>query len=291
MLKQRLILGVSSLALASVISTNVVAQGAIDEIVVTARKKSESLQDVPIAVSALGEQQLDELGVDVFTDYLAQLPGVTAGGFWARSKHDFTFAVWRPQRRINNRWGCRPCPNVALYLDEQPLTQPGRNLDVYAVDMERIEVLTLAHKALFGASSQAGVVRLITNKPRIGEYSLSVRGATSVTKDGDDSNKVEIVTNIPINDRMAIRAVVYGDQQGGYIDNVAPNQAITAKDSARFRAQGTMRSNGVPVSAKRTGFQGGADLSQVTAEAADNSDRIADNINDTEYSGIRLGVL
>ena len=290
MLKQRLILGVSSLALASVISTNVVAQGAIDEIVVTARKKSESLQDVPIAVSALGEQQLDELGVDVFTDYLAQLPGVTAGGSGPGQNTIYIRGVASTTPNLTTAGVAGLAPNVALYLDEQPLTQPGRNLDVYAVDMERIEVLAGPQGTLFGASSQAGVVRLITNKPRIGEYSLSVRGATSVTKDGDDSNKVEIVTNIPINDRMAIRAVVYGDQQGGYIDNVAPNQAITAKDSARFRAQGTMRSNGVPVSAKRTGFQGGADLSQVTAEAADNSDRIADNINDTEYSGIRLGV-
>ena len=57
-------------------------------------------------------------------------------------------------------------PNVALYIDEQPAQVPGRNLDVYVADMERVEVLPGPQGTLFGASSQAGTVRLITNKPK-----------------------------------------------------------------------------------------------------------------------------
>ena len=80
MFKQSLIMSASLLTLSSALVTQAIAQDVIDEVVVTARKKAESLQDVPIAVSALGEAKLDELGVDVFTDYLVQMPGVSAGG-------------------------------------------------------------------------------------------------------------------------------------------------------------------------------------------------------------------
>ena len=290
MLKQNLVMSASLITLSSTMVTQAIAQEVIDEIVVTARKKSESLQDVPIAVSALGEEQLEELGVDKFTDYLAQLPGVTAGGSGPGQNTIYIRGVASTTPNLTTAGVAGLAPNVALYLDEQPLTQPGRNLDVYAVDMERIEVLSGPQGTLFGASSQAGVVRLITNKPQIGETSVTGRAAFSITKGGDPSNKLEVVSNIPIGDKLAVRAVVYGDQQGGFIDNVAPKTALTAKNSARFRAEDTMRSNGVPVSAKREGFQAGADLSGVIAEAADNSDMLADNFNDSEYSGVRLGV-
>ena len=80
MSKSRLLKGASISTLILSMSAAAYGQGAIDEVVVTARKKAESLQDVPIAVSALGEEKLDELGIDVFTDYLVQMPGVTAGG-------------------------------------------------------------------------------------------------------------------------------------------------------------------------------------------------------------------
>ncbi len=290
MLKQNLVMSASLITLSSTMVTQAIAQEVIDEIVVTARKKSESLQDVPIAVSALGEEQLEELGVDKFTDYLAQLPGVTAGGSGPGQSTIYIRGVASTTPNLTTAGVAGLAPNVALYLDEQPLTQPGRNLDVYAVDMERIEVLAGPQGTLFGASSQAGVVRLITNKPKIGETSVTGRAAFSITKGGDPSNKLEVVSNIPLGDKLAVRAVVYGDQQGGYIDNVAPTTPISILDSARFRAAGTMRSNGVPVSTKRAGFQAGADLSGVTAAAADNSDRLAENFNDSEYSGVRLGV-
>ena len=241
MLKQNLVMSASLITLSSTMVTQAIAQEVIDEIVVTARKKSESLQDVPIAVSALGEEQLEELGVDKFTDYLAQLPGVTAGGSGPGQNTIYIRGVASTTPNLTTAGVAGLAPNVALYLDEQPLTQPGRNLDVYAVDMERIEVLSGPQGTLFGASSQAGVVRLITNKPVIGETSVTGRAAFSMTKGGDPSNKLEVVSNIPIGDKLAVRAVIYGDQQGGFIDNVAPRTKITAKDSARFRAEGAER--------------------------------------------------
>ena len=129
------------------------------------------------------------------------------------------------------------CP---LYLDEQPLSQPGRNLDVYAVDMERVEILAGPQGTLFGASSQAGVVRLITNKPQIGEYTNYGRFESAYTPEGEPSAKFELVSNIPVNDKLAARTVLYQDKQGGYIDNVRSVDEISMADSARFRAAGTV---------------------------------------------------
>ena len=81
-------------------------------------------------------------------------------------------------------------PNVSFYLDEQPLAYPGRNLDVYAADIARIEVLAGPQGTLFGASSQAGVVRMITNKPVIGESSSSYEYEFRVTPEGDTGIRI-----------------------------------------------------------------------------------------------------
>jgi iron complex outermembrane receptor protein len=122
---------------------------------------------------------------------------------------------------------------VAFYLDEQPLAQPGRNLDVYAADIKRVEVLPGPQGTLYGASSQAGTVRMITNEPLIGVFEASARFGTSFTENGEMSNNVEAVVNFPVSDNFALRGVVYVDSQGGYIDNVAGTR--TARESARFR--------------------------------------------------------
>ena len=103
------------------------------------------------------------------------------------------------------------------------------------------------------------------------------------------SNNVEAVLNVPVTDNFALRGVVFSDTQGGYIDNVAGTR--DASESARFRPAGTVRDNGVPVSAARGGFQAGADLSGVTFLTADNASLVDDDINDTTYSGFRLSGL
>ena len=141
MLKSKLISG-ASIATISIATIPAQAQSAIDEVVVTARKKAESLQDVQIAVSALDEKLLDELGIDVFSDYLLQMPGITAGGSGPGQNTIYIRGVASTTPNLTTAGVAGLAPNVALYLDEQPLTQPGRNLDVYAVDMERVEVLS-----------------------------------------------------------------------------------------------------------------------------------------------------
>ncbi len=255
-------------------------------VTVTATKRAESAQSIPVTVNAIGEEELDALDIDTFGDYLAQLPSVSAGGSGPGQNTIYIRGVASTTPNLTTAGVAGLAPNVAFYLDEQPLAQPGRNLDVYAADLERIEVLSGPQGTLFGASSQAGTVRLITNKPVIGEFEAGVRGGISFTDGGEMSNKAEGVINIPIGDKFAVRGVVFSDSQGGYIDNVPGTR--TALDSARFRPAGTVRGNGLPVSDQRAGFQAGADVSNVTFLEANNAGIVEKDFNDTNYSGYRL---
>jgi len=295
--------GVSAGALAIAIATPAFAQdaapaapaepqareGGVQTIVVTAQRRSEDLQDVPVSVQALNSEGLDELNIDTFEDYLDQLPTVTAGGSGPGQSTIYIRGLASTTPNLTTAGVAGLAPNVSLYLDEQPLAQPGRNLDVYAADLERIEVLSGPQGTLFGASSQAGVVRLITAKPDLGGFSAAASAGVSFTKGGESSYKAEAMVNVPVTDTVALRGVVFLDDQGGYIDNIAGTRDLS--DSARFRSAGTVRSNGVPVSPLRGGFQAGADLSAVNFIDADNTGLVEDDFNDTQYSGFRATAL
>ncbi|MGB3471339.1 MAG: TonB-dependent receptor [Erythrobacter sp.] len=264
-------------------------RGGVPTIVVTAQRRSEDLQDVPVAVTAIGTEQLDELNIDTFEDYLDQIPSVTAGGNGPGQSTIYIRGLASTTPNITVAGVAGLAPNVALYLNDQPLSQPGRNLDVYAADLERIEVLSGPQGTLFGASSQAGVVRLITNKPTLAGIEASFSGGVSFTKGGESSYQGEVMLNLPVTDTIALRGVAYLDDQGGFIDNVPGTQDL--RESARFRPAGTVRSNGIPVNANRGGFQAGADLSAVNFIAADNAGIAQDNFNDTTYAGFRATAL
>lgn len=268
---------------------SVSAIAAIEEVTVTATKREASTQDIPIAVQAVGEEQLENLGITNFEDYLLQLPGVTAGGGGPGQNTIYIRGVASTTPNLTTAGVAGLAPNVALYLDEQPLSQPGRNLDVYAADLSRVEVLSGPQGTLFGASSQAGTVRLITNKPDVSDSYGNIKVGMGYTQDGSPSYNGELMFNAAASDTLAIRGVFYGDHQGGYIDNVPGT--LSAAGSARFRPAGTVRANGVPVSAQRAGFQSTADLSGVTFINADNSALVQEDINDLQYSGGRLSAL
>lgn len=289
----KLMSGASLLAITGLMNVGAAAQEVaaddarrLESVTVTATKRAESAQSIPVTVSAIGEAQLDALGVKNFSDYLVQLPGVTAGGSGPGQNTIYIRGLASTTPNLTTAGVAGLAPNVAFYLDEQPLSQPGRNLDVYAADIQRVEVLSGPQGTLFGASSQAGTVRLITNKPDLNGFDASVKASTSFTDGGDMSNSVEAMINIPVNDKLAVRAVVYSDNQGGYIDNVQGTRS--AADSARFRTAGTVRDNGLPVNSDRGGLQAGADLSNVNFILSDNSAIAKDNVNDTGYAGFRL---
>jgi len=265
------------------------AQAAIEELVVTATKRPASTQDIPVAVTALSGQVMNDLGVTNFQDYLIQLPGVTAGGSGPGQNTIYIRGLASTTPNMATAGVAGLAPNVALYLDEQPLSQPGRNLDVYTADMNRVEVLPGPQGTLFGASSQAGTVRLITNKPDPTGTYFNVKLGTAYTKNGEPSNNVEAMLNVPVSDQLTLRGVAYVDNKGGYIDNVQGSR--DASESARFRPAGTVRANGVPVSGNRAGFQANADLSDVEFRETNNGSRIEDDFNETTYAGARLSAL
>ena len=261
-------------------------QATIEEVVVTSRKKAEGLQDVPLSVNALTEESLEQKGINVFEDYLMQLPGVTAGGSGPGQSTIYIRGLASTTPNLTVAGVAGLTPNVSFYLDEQPLAQPGRNLDVYAADISRVEVLSGPQGTLFGASSQAGVVRMITNKPVIGESSSSLEVESRFMPEGDMGSKVEFVTNVPMNEETALRFVAYRDRRGGYIDQIAGK--LDASGSARFRPGGTVRQNGLPVAASRAGFQAGADLSGVTFKQADAI--VKEDANSVTYEGFRASI-
>lgn len=263
------------------------SQATVEEIVVTARKRSESLQDVPLSVSAIKEEDLEERGINVFEDYLLDLPGVTAGGSGPGQSTIYIRGLASTTPNLTTAGVAGLAPNVSFYLDEQPLAQPGRNLDVYAADIARIEVLSGPQGTLFGSGSQSGVVRMITNKPQIGESASNFEIETRFMPDGSQGNKFEAVTNIPVGDSTAVRFVAYRDERGGYIDQVAGT--VNTSQSARWRPGGTMRANGVPVGSSRAGFRVGADLSAVNFVNANAIEK--EDVNSSEYVGYRSSLM
>ncbi|MWV27229.1 TonB-dependent receptor [Aurantiacibacter rhizosphaerae] len=292
--------GASIGALAIAIATPAVAQdqaapapearkGGVGTIIVTATKRQEDLQDVAVSVQALGSEGLEELNIDTFEDYLDQLPTVTAGGSGPGQNTIYIRGLASTTPNLTTAGVAGLAPNVAMYLDEQPLAQPGRNLDVYAADLARIEVLSGPQGTLFGASSQAGVVRLITNKPSLAGFDASADAGVSFTQGGATSYKTEFMLNVPVTDTIAVRGVAYLDKQGGYIDNIAGKR--DASESARFRPAGTVRSNGTVVNSLRGGFQAGADLSNVDFIPAENNAFVEDKFNGTTYAGFRATAL
>src|SRR5579872_3953721 len=198
-----------------------VATGGIEEVVVTAQRRSENVQDVPIAVQAFTGETLKELGVSNFEDLLRYLPNVTAPTSGPGQDLITLRGLSTGNPSVQSGGSINGFPNVAIYLDDQSGQLPGRNLDVYAADMERIEVLEGPQGTLFGAGAQAGVIRYITNKPKLNVMEGNVIGGYGTTAGGDPNSNVTAVLNLPlIADKLAVRGVVYDDRRGGYINNV-----------------------------------------------------------------------
>ena len=193
----------------------------LEEIVVTATKRAEPMQDIPVAVQAVNGGTMEQLGISTFDEYIKFLPNVTQQGRGPGLNEIFIRGVATEQSKTSVSSVQGSAPQVALYVDEQPVSFGARNLDVYAADMDRIEVLPGPQGTLFGASSQSGTLRLITNKPEQGVFYGGFDATMSTTQGGDASTSVEAYVNIPLTDNLAARVVVYNDDQGGWIDNVA----------------------------------------------------------------------
>ena len=211
-------------------ATSATADEQLEEVVVTAQKREQNAQDIPMSISTLVGETLNELNIKDFADYVLQLPSVSS----VQRRPGMGQIFMRGISDGGNTNQSLQGPAVAIYLDEAPVTAIGDNLDVHIYDINRIEVLSGPQGTLYGASAQAGNLRIITNKPT-DEFDSGANFSLSTTDGGEPSNLVEGFVNIPLSDNAALRIVGFSDNEGGYIDAVS--------DSITYPLSGITRTN------------------------------------------------
>lgn len=209
----------------------------ISEVVVTAQRRNESVQDVPITIQAITGDQLKQLNANTFDDVVKYLPNVSFATNGPGSGNIFMRGLSAGFAGNQSSATIAQFPNVATYLDDQSLQFPARNLDVYFVDMERVEVLEGPQGTLFGGGAEAGAVRYITNKPKLTKVEANAEANYGITAHGDPNTAINATLNVPlIEDTLAVRGVIYNDRRGGYITNVASTFTRSNNDLGNFYA-------------------------------------------------------
>ena len=209
--------------------------GVLEEVIVTSQKRQENLQSVPISIQALDGKKLTELQVASFDDYAKYLPSLSVQSYGPGQSQLYVRGVTNGGDGL--KVGSQPL--VGVYLDEMPVTTIGNNLDIHIYDIERVEALSGPQGTLFGSSSMAGTMRIITNKPDpakfAGGYDVTLNSFTK----GDPGGTVEGFVNLPLSDTAAIRLVGWAEHDGGYINNVrgSPQSYPTSglpRENSRF---------------------------------------------------------
>ena len=243
----------------------------LEEITVTATRRSESIQNVPITVQALTGDTLTKLNVTTFDDFVKYTPNVTTANLGPGQSSIFMRGLSVGVTGQQGTGTTGPIPNVAVYLDDQSGSLPGRNMDVYAADIERIEVLEGPQGTLFGSGAEAGVLRYITNKPNLDKTEGSANAGYSYTAHGDPNSNIDAMINLPLIEGMlAVRAVVYDDKRGGYINNVASTFSRSSTDLGFSKSGSSPPANSLTIN---------------------NNSLVGNAINPVTYQGARVSVL
>jgi len=246
--------------------------GTLTEVIVTAQRRSQNIQNVPISMQALTGSTLKQLDVQTFDDYVKYLPNVSTGSLGPGQGVVFMRGLSTGVLGTQGQGSVGNFPNVAVYLDDQSAQLPGRNMDVYAVDLERIEVLEGPQGTLFGAGAQAGVIRYITNKPVLDMTEVDVDAGYGTTAHGDPNSNGTAVFNVPIiSGAVAARVALFTDRRGGYINNLPATFARGDEDL------GVVNNFGGVVPANSVSIN--------------NYDIAANAINPVTYQGIRAELL
>ncbi|MFM5886090.1 MAG: TonB-dependent receptor [Novosphingobium sp.] len=270
--------------------------GGIEQIIVTATRRDEAVNSIPLAIQALGGKQLEQLNVTNFEKLVEYLPSVRTAsrGPGISSIYIRGLSTDTAGSQILGVAGVQP--NVALYINDAPASTPGRNLDIHPTDINRIEVLAGPQGTLFGANAMGGAIRYITNKPDLSEFHAGFSGNAATTKGGAPSFGVDAFVNLPIvKDKLAVRLAVYSDHQGGYIDNVAGTYRMPWDAGGPGRLptgnpllvqQAIQSCVGVAnCVATATGTTGGFQVP--LRRSITNNNFIEDNYNDANYNGGR----
>jgi iron complex outermembrane recepter protein len=203
------------------------AQTGVETVVVTAQKRSENLQNVPFSIEAITSEKLQQLDINNFADYVKYLPSVTyqpggsSGGAGAgNGAPGFANVYMRGVVAGGDGNHSGSLPTVGVYLDEQPITTIGGTLNVHIYDLARVEELAGPQGTLYGASSEAGTIRLITNQPDPSGFAASYDLTGNTVDHGGLGYVAEGMVNQPIAENAAIRIVAWDEHDAGFIDNV-----------------------------------------------------------------------
>lgn len=190
--------------------------GTLGQVMVTAQKREENLQDVPLSIQTFGTEQIEQLNIVDFADYVKYLPSVS----FTSIGPGFSVAYFRGVASGENNNHSGPQPTVGMYLDEQPITTIQGALDIHLYDIARVEALAGPQGTLYGASSMAGTIRIITNKPDPSGFDAGYGLELNSVEHGEEGYTGEGFVNVPIGESAAVRLVGWYRQDPGFIDNV-----------------------------------------------------------------------
>ena len=191
----------------------------IEEIVVTARQRAESSQDIPMMIQSVTGEDLEKRGITTLEDFSRFVAGLNISTT-TPGQNTIVF------RGVSDGGGFLVDPTAAIYLDEQPMSMTSAAPDVYPVDLARVEALAGPQSTLYGASSQSGAVRVITNKPNPEAFEANVGFGLSNTSSGGNGFDLDVTVNIPLSESVAIRLSGFSAEDAGFIDNVLGNTVV-----------------------------------------------------------------
>ncbi|MDZ4814269.1 MAG: TonB-dependent receptor [Pseudomonadota bacterium] len=199
---------------------------ALETVTVTAQKRTENLQEVPINIQVLGTEQLESLNISDFDDYVKYLPSVS----YQSAGPGFAQIYMRGVASGGDGNHSGSLPSVGVYLDEQPITTIQGPLDIHVYDIERVEALSGPQGTLYGASSQAGTLRIIANKPDPSAFAAGYGTEVNTVSHGGVGYVGEGFLNQPLSESAAIRLVGWHKRDAGYIDNVLGTRTFPTWD-------------------------------------------------------------
>jgi iron complex outermembrane recepter protein len=208
----------------------------LEEVIVTATKRAQSVQDIPLSIAVIGNHEIERRGLIGMEDYLRSIPGVSQIDNGAVSNAIVIRGISTSPQFENSALGSGP--TVATYFDETPITGAAGlgagGIDVRPVDMERIEVLRGPQGTTFGSSSLGGALRMLPAKPQLHDFSARLAASYSGTSgEGSDNSMMQGVVNVPIViDQLALRAVGYRYEESGFYRNVAGSDPATLTRAA-----------------------------------------------------------
>ena len=209
------------------------SQAVLEEVVVTARQRAETSQEVPMMVQSLTGEDIQKQGITTLEDFSRFVAGLNISTT-TPGQNTIVF------RGVSDGGGFLVDPTAAIYLDEQPMSLTSAAPDIYPVDIARIEALAGPQSTLYGASSQSGAVRVITNKPDPTEFTANIGAGLGSTSKGGSSYEIDATVNIPISDTVAIRLSGFSATDAGYIDNVL---GTTVEDTVFGSGLGGQKTN------------------------------------------------